>query len=54
MEKCPVCSAQVSLSATPRMGEIVQCGECRSELEVVGVSPLSFAPAPGVEEDWGE
>jgi len=54
MDKCPVCSTKVSLGGAPRMGEIIQCGDCRSELEVVGISPLSFAPAPEVEEDWGE
>jgi len=42
------------VGGAPRIGEIVQCGDCRSELEVVGISPFSFAPAPEVEEDWGE
>jgi alpha-aminoadipate carrier protein LysW len=34
--------------------EIVQCGECDVELEVVGLAPLTLELAPEEEEDWGE
>lgn len=36
------------------LNEIIECAQCRSELEVVSVSPLLMAVAPEVEEDWGE
>jgi alpha-aminoadipate carrier protein LysW len=37
-----------------RQNEIVECPECRAELEVVTVRPTVLALAPEVEEDWGE
>lgn len=51
---CPDCEADVQLDADIRVTEIVECGECRSELEVVTVEPASLSQAPEVEEDWGE
>jgi alpha-aminoadipate carrier protein LysW len=37
-----------------RLSEILECADCRSELEVVAVDPVMLAVAPEVEEDWGE
>ena len=34
--------------------EIVQCPECGVDLEVTGIDPITLAPAPEEEEDWGE
>lgn len=51
---CPDCDAQVQLDADVRATEIVECGECRIELEVATVDPATLVPAPEVEEDWGE
>lgn len=51
--ECPECAAQVELN-NPEKGEIVECPECGTELEVVSASPLTLAPAPEEEEDWGE
>jgi alpha-aminoadipate carrier protein LysW len=51
---CPECEAQVELAQDARPTEIVECGDCRSELEVVTVSPAAVTRAPEVEEDWGE
>jgi alpha-aminoadipate/glutamate carrier protein LysW len=50
---CPECDGDVAV-ADPVLNEIVECGECRSELEVVSVQPLLVALAPEAEEDWGE
>ncbi|NNC14527.1 lysine biosynthesis protein LysW [Corallococcus exiguus] len=36
------------------VGEVLSCGGCSAELEVVGVNPLRLEEAPEVEEDWGE
>jgi alpha-aminoadipate carrier protein LysW len=51
---CPECDAEVTVAEPIRLNEIVECGECRAELEVLSVSPLLLALAPDVEEDWGE
>ncbi|PRX96507.1 lysine biosynthesis protein LysW [Allonocardiopsis opalescens] len=54
MITCPECEGRVAAPEEPRVHEIVECAECRSELEVVGLDPLLVALAPEVEEDWGE
>jgi alpha-aminoadipate carrier protein LysW len=53
LSKCPECDAGIRTEDV-RPGEIVECGDCASELEVVTVSPVALAVAPEVEEDWGE
>ena len=51
--ECPECAAQVDLQ-NPEKGEIVECHDCGTELEVISVDPSRLAPAPEEEEDWGE
>jgi alpha-aminoadipate carrier protein LysW len=51
---CPECESGVSVPGGVRPSEIVECGDCLSELEVISVDPLLLALAPEVEEDWGE
>ncbi|MHB8573197.1 MAG: lysine biosynthesis protein LysW [Candidatus Dormibacteria bacterium] len=51
---CPECEEAVELPAGTMAGEIIACPECRAELEVVNLTPVSLALAPEVEEDWGE
>jgi alpha-aminoadipate/glutamate carrier protein LysW len=51
--ECPECAGQVTLES-PERGEIVECAECGTELEVVGLEPMQLSPAPEEEEDWGE
>jgi alpha-aminoadipate/glutamate carrier protein LysW len=52
--ECPECAADVSLPDDVMEGEIVQCGECGAELEVIELEPLTLDLAPEEEEDWGE
>ena len=54
MSECPVCSAQVKLAADVVKGELLECGECGTELEVSSLEPLTLKEAPQEEEDWGE
>lgn len=54
MASCPECEGVLMLTPPARAFDIVECGECRSELEVVAVDPVILALAPEVEEDWGE
>lgn len=51
--ECPECAAQITLE-NPERGEIVECPDCGVELEVLSADPLTLAPAPEEEEDWGE
>jgi alpha-aminoadipate carrier protein LysW len=54
MTACPVCESPVEVPDASRLSEIVECGDCRSELEVVAVGPYLLAVAPEAEEDWGQ
>jgi alpha-aminoadipate carrier protein LysW len=51
---CPECEAEISVEDDVLMNEVLECGECRSELEVVTTSPVLLGLAPEVQEDWGE
>lgn len=54
MPRCPECDTAVALPTAPTLNEIVECGDCRTELELVSLEPPVMALAPEVEEDWGE
>ncbi|MET8249209.1 lysine biosynthesis protein LysW [Streptomyces sp. NPDC005202] len=54
MQACPECEDEVQISQSARLNEIIDCAGCRSELEIVALSPTVLARAPEVEEDWGE
>ncbi|MFB6114394.1 MAG: lysine biosynthesis protein LysW [Halodesulfurarchaeum sp.] len=54
MTDCPECGAEVTLHETLEVGEIVDCDTCGTELEVLGVDPVSLERAPELDEDWGE
>ena len=52
--ECVECGAEVDLADDVEVGEIVDCGTCGSELEVVEVDPVVLEVSPELEEDWGE
>lgn len=52
-QTCPECDGPVNVDDTVRASEVIECPECRSELEVVTTAPVLLALAPEVEEDWG-
>ena len=54
MIECPVCGAEVSLPDGTVAGEILECTDCGTELEVTAIEPPTLAEAPETEEDWGE
>jgi alpha-aminoadipate/glutamate carrier protein LysW len=54
MINCPACEIPVNVSDQSKLSEILECADCRSELEVVALDPVMLALAPEVEEDWGE
>jgi alpha-aminoadipate/glutamate carrier protein LysW len=51
---CPECASEMTLNASIEPNEIIECAECRSELEVMSLDPFIMALAPEVDEDWGE
>lgn len=51
---CVTCGGSVALPDDVEVGEIVDCGSCGTELEVVGVDPVELDEAPDLAEDWGE
>lgn len=53
-QACPECSGDVTVETIAEINEIVECGECMAELEIVSLDPLMMALAPEAEEDWGE
>lgn len=53
-QTCPECDAQVALAGSTRLSEIVECPDCRSDLEVITLDPPTLALLPEAEEDWGE
>ena len=54
MATCPVCDGEVDLADDTVEGELLECPECGSELEVTSVEPPGLSEAPETEEDWGE
>lgn len=54
MALCSVCDAEISLPKGTVQGELIECPECGSELEVVSTNPFVLDVAPQEEEDWGQ
>jgi alpha-aminoadipate carrier protein LysW len=54
MGECPVCGAEIEIADNVISGELVVCGDCGVELEVLETDPVKLAEAPSAEEDWGQ
>ena len=52
--ECPICGASIECAAGTVAGELMSCGDCGSELEVLSLDPFQVGEAPQEEEDWGE
>ncbi len=52
---CPDCDESISLR-NPKVGQVMDCLHCDTELEVVGLDPLEldWAYASSDDEDWGD
>lgn len=54
---CPICDANLKLSADLVESEVFECTECHRRIVVEKMDKntgLVLAEAPQVEEDWGE
>lgn len=54
MSQCPICDAPLDLPGDTLQGELKDCPDCGTELEVTGLGPITLREAPQSEEDWGE
>ncbi len=52
--ECPVCGSQLTVGKDVIVGELMDCGECGTALEVSSLDPVTVAEAPTEEEDWGQ
>jgi alpha-aminoadipate/glutamate carrier protein LysW len=52
---CPECDADVAVDTEQtEAGDLLVCGDCGVELEVLDTNAPRLGLAPPVEEDWGE
>lgn len=54
MAECPVCGAEIEFPEDTVLGELLECSDCGTELEVTGLDPNELSEAPQEEEDWGQ
>ena len=53
--ECPVCGGAVDTPSDMMLGELLDCDECGSELEVTQLAPgVELREAPICAEEWGE
>lgn len=51
---CVECAGEIQLPADVEANEIVVCGDCGVDLEVLTTNPITISLAPMEDEDWGE
>ncbi len=51
---CPICDARNEYDDIFEVGELLDCFECGSELEVVSTNPLQIIESEIEAEDWGQ
>jgi alpha-aminoadipate carrier protein LysW len=52
---CPECEADVQVDEDADKGDVVECPDCGTMLEVVGLDPIELDVATEEEEeDWNE
>lgn len=52
MAECPVCKAEVEIAANVYVGEMVLCGNCGNELELIETNPAKLIADPSAVDDW--
>ena len=40
---CPDCGAEIKKSETAEVGDILECGECGTEVELLSLDPLKYS-----------
>ena len=52
--ECFVCGQALQLNDDLMVGELIDCHDCGTELEVTTLDPWPLVEAPSVDEDWGQ
>lgn len=39
---CPDCGMEIILTGTEEVGDILECSECGTEVEITSINPLNF------------
>jgi len=54
--RCPICDAEINLTADIEESEIITCPECNNRIVITKIQENSVVldKTPEVEEDWGE
>ncbi|MGI9310823.1 MAG: lysine biosynthesis protein LysW [bacterium] len=51
---CPACGAHLILSIDLVEGELLDCGDCDTPLEVTGLGPVILLELPDANEEWDD
>ena len=52
---CPECDSEVQVDEETDKGDVIECPDCGTALEVVGLDPIELdVAAEEEEEDWVE
>ncbi|MBN1810507.1 MAG: lysine biosynthesis protein LysW [Anaerolineae bacterium] len=51
--RCPSCDARI-VNDHPRVGKMIACDECGTELEIISVKPFEVDFPLDYSEDWDE
>ena len=54
MAECPVCGLVIIFAKDTIIGELIECVDCGTELEVISIDPDVVEEAPETDEDWGQ
>ena len=55
LAECPVCGGEIPVGSDVIVGELLDCEDCSSEIEVRALEPvLQLEEAPMAAEDWGQ
>ena len=52
--ECLICGAELSFTSTLEVGELLECYDCGTELEVDSVMALVLIVAPAEGDVWGQ
>lgn len=55
LAECPVCGGEIPVAPDVIVGELLDCEDCGTEIEVRALEPsLRLVEAPVAAEDWGQ
>ena len=52
--ECIVCDARIDFDYEIELNELLECIDCGTELEIIGLNPLEVTEVDADTEDWGQ